>query len=68
MSTRSGRRRLEHFSTITMRYIQPSNNILLNVLSAGSDLSASQSARMCRQVDGSGERRGYEGRQVVGDI
>ncbi|KAK8971245.1 hypothetical protein KSP40_PGU010641 [Platanthera guangdongensis] len=47
---------LEHFSSITMSYIQPSNNILLNMLSAGSDLSTSQSARMCRQVDGSGER------------
>ncbi|KAK8921072.1 hypothetical protein KSP39_PZI020613 [Platanthera zijinensis] len=68
MSTRSDRQKLEHFSIITMRYIQSSNNILLNVLSAGSDLSASRFAKMCRQVDDSGERRGYEGRQVVGDI
>ncbi|KAK8971248.1 hypothetical protein KSP40_PGU010644 [Platanthera guangdongensis] len=46
---------LKHFSNITMSYIQPSNCILLNVISAGSDLSTSQSARMCRQVDGRGE-------------
>ncbi|KAK8954123.1 hypothetical protein KSP39_PZI001757 [Platanthera zijinensis] len=50
---------LEHFSSITMSYIQPSNNILLNVLSAGSDPSTSQFARMCQQVDGRGERTLY---------
>ncbi|KAK8921456.1 hypothetical protein KSP39_PZI020609 [Platanthera zijinensis] len=43
---------LEHFSNITISYIQSSNNILLNVLSAGSDLLTIQSARKCRQVDG----------------
>ncbi|KAK8971116.1 putative dynamin-related protein 4A [Platanthera guangdongensis] len=46
---------LKHFSSITIRYIQPSNNILLNMLSASSDLSTIQYARKCRQVDGSGE-------------
>ncbi|KAK8954120.1 Dynamin-related protein 1D [Platanthera zijinensis] len=43
---------LEQFSSIILSYIQPPNNILLNVLSASSDLSTSQSARMCWQVDG----------------
>ncbi|KAK8971558.1 putative dynamin-related protein 4A [Platanthera guangdongensis] len=48
---------LEHFFNITVSYMQLStNNILFNVLLAGSDFSTSQSVRMCRQVDGSGER------------
>ncbi|KAK8954122.1 putative dynamin-related protein 4A [Platanthera zijinensis] len=51
----SAARETGYFSSITMSYIHPSNNILLNMLSAGSDLSISQSTRMCRQVDDRGE-------------
>ncbi|KAK8971284.1 Dynamin-related protein 4C [Platanthera guangdongensis] len=46
----------EQISGIIMRYIQPAESIILNVLSASVDFPTCESIRMSQQVDRTGER------------